>query len=406
MKFVPEIPSRRRVATTAPTTATTGSGGSALSREVDTVLVKTASRCNLDCKYCYVYNLGDDSWKSQPKRMPPEVIQAVVEQVGKLSHSQRRPLSVVFHGGEPLLLGFKGISILVEGLKSSLRSDAGLHIQTNGVMLDDRFIDLFARHDVGISISYDGPMTVHDQNRLDRRGRGSHQQVADAISRVVSHPAGNRLFSGLLAVIDPTSNPVEVYEALKTTGAPSFDFLYRDGNYAHLPYGKARPDSTEYGTWMLGLLDHYLTDQTPPRIRVIDDIMRLVLGARGQKEGVGLNEYGIVVIDTDGTVTRNDTLKGAYAGADRFAAAPSLLSSDLSAELERPEVVEYFDLQIPSSPICQACPELGVCGGGMPAHRWSEENGYANPTVFCSDQLLLISAIRSRLDSAVVKATA
>ena len=370
------------------------------------MLVKTASRCNLDCKYCYVYNLGDDSWKSQPKRMPPEVIQAVVNQVGKLSHTQHQPLSVVLHGGEPLLLGFKAISTLVEGLKSTLRTDAGLHVQTNGVLLIDRFIDLFARHDVGISISYDGPMAVHDKNRLDRRGRGSHQQVTDAITRLVNHPAGSRLFSGLLAVVDPTSNPVEVYEVLKTTGAPSFDFLYRDGNYAHLPYGKARANSTEYGTWMLGLLDHYLADPSPPRIRVIDDIMRLVLGGRGQKEGIGLNEYDILVIDTDGTVTRNDTLKGAYAGADRFASAPSLLNGDLSKELERAEFSEYFDLQIPTSPICQACPELGVCGGGMPTHRWSEQNGYANPTVFCSDQLLLISAIRARLDSAVAKATA
>ena len=37
----------------------------------------------------------------------------------------------------------------------------------------------------------------------------------------------------------------------------------------------------------------------------------------------------------------------------------------------------------------------------MPAHRWSEEHGYANPTVFCADQKLLISAVRSRLSTAM-----
>jgi uncharacterized protein len=336
--------------------------------------------------------------------MPPEVLDAVVDQIGKLSHAQDRPLSVVLHGGEPLLLGFERIRNFVEALKSTLRPDAGMHIQTNGILLTDKFIDLFAAHDVGISISYDGPMAVHDQNRLDRRGRGSHQRVADAIARLVAHPAGSRLFSGLLAVVDPGSNPAEVYETLKATAAPGFDFLYRDGNYAHLPYGKARPDSTEYGTWMLGLLDHYLADPTPPRIRVFDDIVRLVLGGSGQKEGVGLNEYGILVIDSDGTVTRNDTLKGAYAGADRFVGEPSILAGDLNEQLNSAEFAEYFDLQIPTSPTCQACPELGVCGGGMPTHRWSEEGGYANPTVFCADQLLLISAIRSRLDAALAKA--
>ena len=107
--------------------------------------------------------------------------------------------------------------------------------------------------------------------------------------------------------------------------------------------------------------------------------MRLVLGGSGQKEGVGLKEYGILVIDTDGKITRNDTLKGAYAGADRFIAEPSILNGNLSDQLNSIEFAEYFDLQIPTSPICQACPELGVCGGGMPTHRWSEERDMTTP---------------------------
>jgi uncharacterized protein len=280
-----------------------------------------------------------------------------------------------------------------------LREDAGLHIQTNAVLLTDKFIDLFASNDVGISISLDGPDEVHDRNRVDRHGRGSHDRVTAAIARLLAHPSGHRLLTGLLAVVDPTSDPVEVYESLKATGTPSFDFLYRDGNYAHLPFGKAQPESIEFGNWMVRLLDHYLADASPPRIRVIDDIIRLILGGSGQKEGIGLNEYGIVVIDTDGKITRNDTLKGAYSGGDRFASEPCIVNGRLQEYLSSSEFVEYFDLQIPTSPICQACPELGVCGGGMPAHRWSEERAYANPTVFCADQRLLISAVRSRLSA-------
>ena len=36
---------------------------------IDTVLLKVASRCNLDCSYCYVYHMGDDGWRYQPKLM-------------------------------------------------------------------------------------------------------------------------------------------------------------------------------------------------------------------------------------------------------------------------------------------------------------------------------------------------
>lgn len=66
---------------------------------IDTVLLKTASRCNLNCTYCYVYNMGDDAWQSQPKRMSLEVLEATIDQLGRLSHAQSHPLSVVMHGG-------------------------------------------------------------------------------------------------------------------------------------------------------------------------------------------------------------------------------------------------------------------------------------------------------------------
>lgn len=331
--------------------------------------------------------------------MADTVMSAVIDQLGALSQSQSRPLSVVLHGGEPLLLGIGATQRFVEGLRSGLRADAGLHIQTNGVLLTDEFIEVFDRYDVGISISLDGPVELHDRNRRDRHGDGSHERVAATVARLVAYPAHERLFSGLLAVVDPTSDPIEVYEFLKATGAPSFDFLYRDGNHDILPPGKSRADSTEYGDWMVRMLDHYLADRTPPRIRVLDDLIRLILGGSGRKEGIGPEEYGILVIDTDGRITRNDTLKAAYPGADRFQLEHSIVNRDLLDQLAGTEFNEYLSLQHPTSPICKSCPELTVCGGGMPAHRWSAKNGYSNPTVFCSDQLTLISTIRARLST-------
>ncbi len=367
-------------------------------QDIDTVLLKTASRCNLDCSYCYVYHMGDESWRSQPKRMPPEVVDAVAEQVGFLSHSQEHPLSVVMHGGEPLLLGLERTSHLIEGLKRTLRVDAGVHIQTNGVLLSQEFIELFAEHDVGVSISFDGP--AHDTNRLDRAGRGSHDRVLGAIERLRGYPAGERIFAGLLAVVDPASDPAAVYAEMRSTGALSFDFLYRDGNHTTLPYGKASAASTEYGQWMIALVDCYLADPDPPRVRILDDLMALILGGRGRKEGIGLTEYGIIVIDTDGTITKNDTLKVAHPGGDRFPEPRNITERDLLGFLAEPTLDGYHALQEPASPVCRACPELGVCGGGMPAHRFSRENGYENPTIFCADQLALISHLRERLASA------
>lgn len=360
---------------------------------IDTVLVKLASRCNLDCDYCYVYRMGDEAWRLQPKRMSQPTIDALAEQLRRLVAAQGRPVSVVFHGGEPLLVGADRFDAACGTLRRLLGPASGLHLQTNGVLLTDRIVGVCAEHDVGISISLDGPAEVHDRHRGDRAGRGSHARVVAAVARVISHPRGGDLFSGLLAVIDLAADPGGVYRHLKSLGAPSVDLLYRDGNHDALPPGKASAASTEYGGWMSRLLDVYLADPDPIRIRVLDDMLRLVMGGISRKEGVGTAEYGILVVDTDGTIGKNDTLKSAD-GGDRFARPTSIHRDDLVAFVSSPTFEAYCASQRPAAPECLSCPDLAVCGGGMPAHRWSADRGLANPSVFCADQRLLIARMR------------
>ena len=365
---------------------------------LDTVLLKVASRCNLNCRYCYVYHMGDDAWRNQPQFMPETVQAATVDRLTEVYQHQRQPVSVVLHGGEPLLLGLHRLRSLCSRLRSALPPPCGIHVQTNGLLLTDETIDVCVQFSVGISVSIDGTSDIHDQHRLDHDGRGSYGRVRTALRRLVTRPDARPLFAGVLAVIDPTSDPMSVYSSLKSTGAPSIDFLVRDGNHARLPPGKARPESTEFGSWLARLLDVYLLDTDPPRIRVLDDMLRVLLGGRSQKEGVGLTDYGILVIDTDGCITRNDTLKAAYPAGDRFESQRwSILSDSLIDILRTRAYADYYRQQQPTAPVCRLCRELNVCGGGMVAHRWSEERHFNNPSVFCADQLLLIGRMREWL---------
>jgi uncharacterized protein len=372
---------------------------------IDTVLLKVTSRCNLDCSYCYVYNMGDEGWRAQPKRMSQEVLSAVVGNLTDLAVVQQRGFSVVLHGGEPFLLGAPALGELFGRLRTELSDRCDIHAQSNGLLLENDLIELLVRYQVGVSISVDGPATVHDAFRVDPKGSGSHRRVMAAIDRLRRYPGAAALFTGVLCVVDPRTDAAAVYAALKATGAPSFDFLYRDGNCSRLPFGKATLNSAEYGRWMCGLLDVYLSDPNPPRVRILDDMLKLLLGGAGEKEGVGLTDYGIVVIDTDGEITKNDTLKVAYPEADRFARGWSVLKDRLVDVVNDPEFATYHRLQRPTATACQACSDLSVCGGGMPAHRWSDETGYDNPSVFCADQKLLIAHMRRWLERASIAAS-
>ena len=364
---------------------------------VGTVLVKLASRCNLGCTYCYVYEMADSGWALQPKTMSAETVRALTRQLTVIADCQREPFEVIFHGGEPLLVGPARFESICCELREALPSRVGLGVQTNGVLLSERIAATCVRHGVSVSVSIDGPASVHDRHRPDRRGRPSHAAVLAGIERLQRSPGAQGLLAGVLAVIDLESDPVEVYEFLKSLRPGGIDLLFRDGNRDVLPPGKSSIDSTEYGAWMARLLDHYLTDMRPIPVRVLDEMLKLLMARSGRFGDRKEAEDAILIVETDGTLSKNDTLKGAYEGADRFNKTWSVHYDSLVEVLCSREFEEYCIAQPPSSKACLVCPDFGPCGGGTPAHRWAADNGFDNPSVFCADQRHLVAAMRRRL---------
>lgn len=367
--------------------------------EIETVVVKIASRCNIDCRYCYVYNMGDTGWLRGPKQMSRETCRATATALAEVAREQRLPFAVVLHGGEPLLLGTVNLAYLISTLRAALPTECAISIQTNGILITHNILDLCADAGVTLSISLDGPRHIHDRNRVGFGGEGTFDKVMEGIKRLRDHPDAGFLFTGLLAVVDPESDPAEVYAFFKGLNPPSVDFIYKDGNHSRLPKGKASPSTTEYGHWMAALLEVYLADNKPIRIRILDDMIKLVLGGAGSKDGVGLTDYGVLVVDTDGSVTKNDTLKSSFDGADRFSQSWSVHTHNLRDILRSDEFTRYHAMQRPTSPTCLACPDLKVCGGGMTLQRWRDGSGYNNPSVYCEDQKLLIRRIREKVAS-------
>jgi len=340
--------------------------------------------------------MGDESWRNMPKRMSLATEVVVAEELAGLQRAQGRPFSVVLHGGEPLLLGAARLQGMLQRLRQALGPVCGISIQTNGVLISDAILDICTDQNVTLSVSLDGPAAVHDRLRVDLRGRATHALVVKGIEALKRHPARTQLFSGVLAVVDPQSSPEDVYEYFKGLGVPSVDFLYRDGNHTDLPHGKTSPSSTEYGRWITTILDLYIADREPFRIRMLDDMMKLLLGGLGVKEGVGLTDYGILVIDTDGSLKKNDTLKSSPLG-DRFDTAWKIGDRSLVDIASSPVFQNYHLAQRPTSMICVKCPLLKICGGGMLTHRFKDESGYNNPTVFCADQQMLIARMREHI---------
>lgn len=365
--------------------------------ELDTVLIKVASRCNINCNYCYVFNMGGDNWSRQEKLMTKDTIDAVCNSLSALTCYQKKPFSVVLHGGEPLLLGALKLSYLFHSLRNSLPDYYPISIQTNGILITNEILDICSDFKITVAVSIDGPKHVHDKSRITHKGTGTFEDVLRGIELLTSHSDSDFLNTGLLAVIDPTCDPREVYYFFKSLAPPSVDFLYKDGNHSKLPLGKSSLNSIEYGSWMVGLLDVYLNDPDPLPIRILDDMLKVILGGIVSKEGTGITDFGILIIDTDGTIMKNDTLKSTYNGADKFKRRVNIKDGRLIEFLNSEEFLEYREMQKPMCKKGHNCPVLNICGGGMILHRWKEQNEFNNPSVYCADQLHLIKNMRKSI---------
>jgi uncharacterized protein len=123
---------------------------------------------------------------------------ASVEMLLKESPDEER-YTVVFFGGEPLS-NRKLLEYMVDYCEKRF-SEAGKMVEfvmtTNATLLTEEIVDYLNAHRFGLSVSIDGPKTIHDRNRITVGGQGTYDVVRRKaqmlLSRYNSRPVGARV---------------------------------------------------------------------------------------------------------------------------------------------------------------------------------------------------------------------
>ncbi|RIV41655.1 FxsB family cyclophane-forming radical SAM/SPASM peptide maturase [Micromonospora radicis] len=356
-------------------------------------VLKLHSRCDLACDHCYVYTMADQRWRELPRTMSPPVLATTARRIGEHARAHRLDgVSVVLHGGEPLLAGPTRIERAVSAIRQAAAPvPVRVTVQTNGLRLDEAYLRLFDRLDVRVGVSLDGDRTAHDRHRRGPDGQGSHQRVEAALDRLTAHH--RHLFNGLLCTVDLRNDPVGTYRSLLAHRPPAVDFLLPHGTWSTPPPGRsAGSASTPYADWLIAIFDQwYHAPGTPVRIRLFDEIIQVLLGGASRLAGVGTSAVAVVVVQTDGTIEMDDTLAAAHAGA---AGTGLHVSRDpFDAALDLPAVRAQQAGLAALCATCHACDLRRVCGGGLRTHRYRAGAGFDNPSVYCPDLYALISHI-------------
>lgn len=359
-------------------------------------IVKIASRCNLNCSYCYIYNKMDTAWKKRPATMSTELFDLTLGRIRRhLVNTDDHRVFVVFHGGEPTLVGPERFAHLCRQAYARLSDVATvtLGVQTNGTRFSEAWIEVFRRHDVQVTVSMDGPKAVHDAQRVDRRGRGSHDQIAEGLARLTAAGVG----FGILCVVPLGADPVSVHRHFLDLGCREVGYLLPAETYETIDAVRDRYGPTPCADFLIPVFDDWWFNGTlDVRVREFWTMGRLVLGGRSDLDSLGNPPLEFLLVETDGAISGLDLLRvcedglvetGLHVATHDFAEVADL--SPLHGAIAR-------GMPLPQG--CRACPEASTCAGGYLPHRYSRTTGFDNRSVWCADLLKVFAHVRTRMD--------
>jgi uncharacterized protein len=358
-------------------------------------VLKVASRCDLACNHCYVYEHADQSWRAKPRFLSQAIARQAARRISEHAEAHGlSPVHVVLHGGEPLLLGRDRLRGILSALRSSIDPvhELDLRIHTNGVRLDEELCELFAHYGVQVGVSLDGDRAANDLHRVFANGHSSHPQVRQALS-LLRRPEYRHLYAGILCTVDLRNDPVAVYEALRAEAPPRIDLLLPHATWEQPP--PRPPDAgTPYADWLGRIHARWLADGRPLPIRFFDSLLDAWQGRPSGSESVGLDPVDLLVIETDGSWEQADSLKTAFAGAPETGL--DIFSHSAGDAAAFGGVLRRQGGLAALCRTCRECPVVRACGGGLYAHRFSRDNGFDNPSVYCDDLKKLVPMVIAR----------
>lgn len=183
----------------------------------------TGSVCNIDCTYCFylekeaLYPERNTRWQMSDETLERYICQHIDAQSGD-------NVTFAWQGGEPTMMGLAFFRRVIELCDKYADGKKITHaLQTNGILLDDAWARFFAEHRFLIGLSIDGPAPLHNQYRVNRAGKGTHDRVMAAMALLKAH----HVEFNTLTVVGKhnVEHALEVYEFLVAAGSRYIQFI-------------------------------------------------------------------------------------------------------------------------------------------------------------------------------------
>jgi uncharacterized protein len=361
---------------------------------INAIIIKAVRACNLRCPYCYYINEQTTSYGGM---IDIETLETLYDHVSKYL-AGRQGFSFIWHGGEPLILGQTRLQKFIELQSRYFKpNQVRNQLQTNGLLINQSWIDFFRDNDIGVGISIDSPQ-AHDKNRITTRGAGTYSRVVDAIKLC----GDSGMAVGTLSVVDGDFDGFEAFGHIEALNVPMCDFLIPMTNNAlqsgtEVAY-KSYTDFTKIGAFLVGAFRRW-TERPKPKltVRLFESVIRNALGFdSGYLPAGSTNLADFLVLETDGMVC----LDPDFWHIDRFALgrhyelASNVNDKEFSMDAVESRMGEFVrEHHLNALPDdCQKCKVRSLCRAAHPASRFDSDGSFNHRSAYCEAMFVLCDA--------------
>lgn len=143
-----------------------------------TIILKPTYSCNFRCKYCYLSN----GTKSHTDMFDIDFAKRMVLQI-KGAFEATRKVSIIWHGGEPLLWGKENYREIMPFMQQELEGyDVHQSMQTNLSLVDEEYLDILTQYNVKLGFSLDGTKEIHDSQRVGISGQPTFDTIMEKLA--------------------------------------------------------------------------------------------------------------------------------------------------------------------------------------------------------------------------------
>lgn len=315
--------------------------------------------------------------------MSREVVEALREKIFRRLSARSAPI-VVWHAGEPTAAPIEWYEHAYSRLRDVAPAQTGFAMQSNGIAIDDRWIELFRRTNTNVSLSIDGPQRFHDARRRTRNGKPTWALATRALKRL----QGAGFDPSVITVLHPDGLecPEDYYAFYRDYGITqisfSIDELEGANKTSSFAGGDFKPAITAF---LFAMLERAYRDNFPLHIREVERIAQKLAGVE-LSENEQVEPWAALVVAADGGISTfsPEFMEASAPAYDNFVFG-NILEGSLD-DFSRTQAFLRANREIAQGVAAckKSCRYFAVCGGGSPVNKLSEKGDMTvTETDFC-----------------------